>query len=79
MFQMSHDFWAWSIKFCPHVADMKQPLRDLLKKGGARLWGNNQQQPMKKLKATLASNTILALNDPGKETAVSADAAIATV
>ena len=61
------------MKFCPHVAEMTQPLSNLLTKGTAWLWGDNQQQVFKKLKAKLASDKVLALYDPEKETVVSAD------
>ena len=61
-------------KFSPHLADMTKPLRELLKKDRAWVWGDPQQQAFDNVKATLTTAPILALFDPTRETIVSADA-----
>ena len=49
-------------------------LRDLLKKENAWVWGPAQQEAFQRLKADMASEQVLALYDPEKETVVSSDA-----
>ena len=61
-------------KFSPHLADVTKPLRELLKKDRAWVWGDPQQQAFDNVKATLTTAPILALFDPTRETIVSADA-----
>lgn len=60
------------MKFCPNLAEKTKPLRDLLKKERAWVWGTAQQE--EQLKADMASDQVLALYDPEKETMVSSDA-----
>ncbi|KAI0232301.1 hypothetical protein LSAT2_017370, partial [Lamellibrachia satsuma] len=62
------------MKFCTNLAEMTHPLRELLKKKNAWLWGQTQQQAFKDLKKELASERVLAMYDTEKETVVSADA-----
>ena len=62
------------MKFCPNLAEKTKPLRDLLKKERAWVWGKAQQEAFQQLKADMASNQVLALYDPEKETMVSSDA-----
>ena len=61
------------MRFCPNLAKTK-PLRDLLKRENAWVWGPIQEEAFKRLKADMASEQVLALYDPEKGTAVSADA-----
>ena len=62
------------MKFCPDLAEKTKPLRDLLKKESAWVWGPAQQVAFQRLKADMASAQVLALYDPEKETMVSSDA-----
>ena len=62
------------MKFCPNLAEMTHPLRELLKKTNAWLWGQTQQQAFKDLKPELASERVLAIYGTENETVVSADA-----
>ena len=62
------------MKFCPNLAEMTHPPRELLKKTNVWLWGQTQQQAFKDLKKELASERVLAMYDTEKETVVSADA-----
>ena len=61
------------MKFCPNLAKKTKPLRDLLKKESAWLWDPAQQEAFQQLKADMASEQVLALYDPEKETMVSSD------
>ena len=62
------------MKFCPNLAEKTKPLRDLLKKEKAWVWGPAQQEAFKRLRIEMASENVLALYDPEKETTVSSDA-----
>ena len=62
------------MKFCPNLAEKTKPLRDFLKKERAWVWGTAQQEAFQQLKADMASDQVLALYDPEKETMVSSDA-----
>ena len=53
---------------------MTKPLRELLKKQSAWLWGPNQEEAFLKIKNELSSNRILAWYDPGAEIKISAGA-----
>ena len=61
-------------KFSPNLAEKMKPLRDLLKKESAWVWGPAQQKAFQQLKADMASEQVLALYDPEKETMVASDA-----
>ena len=62
------------MKFCPNLAEKTKPLRDLLKKERAWVWDTAQQEAFQQLKADMASDQVLALYNPEKETMVSSDA-----
>lgn len=62
------------MKICPNLAEKMKPLRDLLKKESAWVWRTAQQEAFQQLKADMASDQVLALYDPEKETMVSSDA-----
>ena len=62
------------MKFCPNLAEKTKPLRDLLKKESAWVWDTAQQEAFQQLKVDMASDQVLALYDPEKETVVSSDA-----
>ena len=62
------------MKFCPNLAEKTKPLRDLLKKENGWIWDTAQQDAFQQLKADMASEHVLALYDPEKETTVSSDA-----
>ena len=61
-------------KFSHNLADLTQPLRQLLSKKSAWLWGPDQDQAFANVKAELAKPTVLTLYDPLAPTKVSADA-----
>ena len=48
------------MKFCTNLAEKAKPLRDLLKKESAWLWGPAQQEAFQQLKADMASEQVLA-------------------
>ena len=52
------------MKFCPNLAEKTKPLRDLLKRENAWVWGPIQHEAFKRLKADMASEQVLALYDP---------------
>ena len=61
-------------KFSLNLADLTQPLRQLLSKKSTWLWGPDQDQAFANVKAELAKPTVLTLYDPLAPTKVSADA-----
>lgn len=61
-------------KFAPKLADITQPLRELLIKGRQWVWEQQQQQAFEQVKGVLTSSPVLALFDANLETIVSADA-----
>ena len=61
-------------KFSHNLADLTQPLRQLLSKKSTWLWGPDQDQAFANVKAELAKPTVLTLYDPLAPTKVSADA-----
>ena len=61
-------------KFSCQLAEISQPLRLLLSKKNAWIWGEAQETAFTKLKEELSRPTVLALYDPQAPTKVSADA-----
>ena len=61
-------------KFTPHLAEITQPLRELLSKSKSWTWGPAQSTAFLKVKQELSKPTTLALYDPSTPTKVSADA-----
>ena len=61
-------------KFTPNLAQITQPLRELLSKSRNWSWGPSQSKAFDLVKEELAKPTTLALYDPAAMTKVSADA-----
>ena len=61
-------------KFVPNLAEITQPLRELLEKNRLWTWNENQQRAFEKTKELLTLSPILTLFDPNLETVVAADA-----
>ena len=61
-------------KFSPKLAQLSQPLRELLSKKHSWTWGPHQEQAFNQIKRELTQPTVLALYDPTAPTKVSADA-----
>ncbi|KAK3745703.1 hypothetical protein QZH41_007912 [Actinostola sp. cb2023] len=61
-------------KFIPGLANLNEPLRQLLKKQNEWQWGEAQQQSFERIKDELTSPKVLAHYDPSSPTNVSSDA-----
>ena len=61
-------------KFSPQLAEVSQPLRELLSPRQSWQWGLAQDQAFAKVKAELVHPTVLALYDADASTKISADA-----
>ena len=61
-------------KFTPHIAELGQPMRELLSPKNSWMWGPSQQEAFEAVKDELAKPTVLALYDPKALSKVSADA-----
>ena len=61
-------------KFSSNIAETSQPLRELLRKNQAWVWGPDQEEAFKKIKQELAKPTVLAHYNTEAETKVSTDA-----
>ena len=61
-------------KFTPNLAQLSQPLRELLGKNTTWVWGPSQSEAFSLVKEELSKPTTLALYDPEAPTKVSADA-----
>ena len=61
-------------KFTPNLAELTQPLRELLSKSRNRTWGPSQSKAFDLVKTELSKPTTLALYDPAATTKISADA-----
>ena len=61
-------------KFSPNLAQITQPLHELLKKARIWQWTEAQQQAFNGIKKELSQPTVLCIYDPNAETKISADA-----
>ena len=61
-------------KFSPRIAELTQPIRELLKTESDWAWGSMQQRAFEELRRELSSATVLAQYCPNKKTKVAADA-----
>ena len=61
-------------KFSPNLAELSQPLRELLSIKKAWLWGPSQEQAFQLVKEELSRPSVLALYDPLAKSKISADA-----
>ena len=61
-------------KFTSKLAELSQPLRELLSSKNAWVWGASQESAFTSIKEELSKPTVLALHNPSLETKVSADA-----
>ena len=61
-------------KFAPNLAEVTQPLRELLKKDNDWTWGPQQQTAFETVKRLLTTSPTLQHYNPNKPTRVSADA-----
>ena len=60
-------------KFSSHIAEIGQPLRELLRKNQGWVWGPDQEEAFKKIKEELATPTVLAHYNTEAETKISTD------
>ena len=63
-------------RFTPNIAEISQPLRELLSTKRAWMWGPAQEEAFVKLKEELTSPSVLMVYDPEAPTKVSADASM---
>ena len=63
-------------KFIPRLAEMSEPLRQLLCKDTTWLWTDPQQRAFEQIKTTLTSAEVLACYDPSRPTIIAADASL---
>ena len=61
-------------KFVPRLADLSDPLRQLLRKDSSWVWEEPQQHAFQRIKQALLSSEVLAHYDPNRPTIISADA-----
>ena len=61
-------------KFVPRLADLSDPLRQLLPKDSSWVWEELQQHAFQRIKEALLSSEVLAHYDPNRPTIISADA-----
>ena len=61
-------------KFIPNLAEITNPLRELLVKNRQWTWDKTQQSAFEQIKTLLTHSPVLALFDPNLETLVAADA-----
>lgn len=61
-------------KFTPNIAEMSQPLRELLSTKRAWVWGLQQERAFQQIKEELMKPTTMLLYDPGANVKISADA-----
>ena len=61
-------------KFTPNLAELAQPLRELLSVKKEWIWGPHQEESFHQIKAELAKPTVLAIYDPEASLKISSDA-----
>ena len=61
-------------KFSPNLAELSQPLRELLGKNNSWTWDDTQDKAFKLIKTELTKPMVLALYDMNADLKVSADA-----
>lgn len=61
-------------KFSPNIAELSQPLRELLSPQKAWVWTDAHSEAFRKVKEEITSSRVLALYSTEKETKISADA-----
>ena len=61
-------------KFSPNLAEISQPIRELLSKHRCWTWGPTQETSFQRIKEELAKPSVLTLYDTGARTKISADA-----
>ena len=61
-------------KFTPNIAEISQPLRELLSSRKTWLWGPAQNEAFDKLKHELTQPSVLTLYDPEATQKISSDA-----
>lgn len=61
-------------KFSPRLAEMTKPIRDLLSKKNAWIWGEHQRLAFQEVKQVLSSDQTLSLYNMDYETVIAADA-----
>ena len=57
-------------RFTPHVAELSQPLRELLSNKRSWFWGPAQQEAFTRVKEELTKPSVLAIYDPEAQTRV---------
>ena len=60
-------------KFLPRLADLSEPLRQLLRKDSSWVWEEPQQKAFQQIKEALVSPEVLAQYDTNRPTIVSAE------
>ena len=63
-------------KFSPRIAEIAEPLRDLMKKHAPYAWGPEHNQAFDNIKKEIVQACILRYYDPKKETVLQTDASI---
>lgn len=67
------------IKFLPRLAQLSQPLRDLLKKCNIWVWGPKQEESFETIKRALTRAPILGYYETNKNTRIAADTSLAGI
>lgn len=66
--------WTYLGKFIPDLADLRDPLRQLIKQGVTFVWGEQQERYFQRLKMLLAKIPTLSYFSPHYRTRLIADA-----